>query len=88
MAKFLRRMGLANDVTVHGTARSSFRDWAGDKTRAQREVIEAALAHAVGDRTEQAYRRGDAFDKRRKLMDQWGKYCAPKPIALLPPPKV
>jgi integrase len=63
----LRRMK-AGDVTTHGF-RSSFRDWAGELTTFPREVAEAALAHAVGDETELAYRRGDALAKRRKLMD-------------------
>jgi integrase len=62
-------------ATCHGM-RSSFRDWAGDKTNHQREVIEAALAHAVGDETEAAYRRSTALAKRRKLMDDWAKFCA------------
>ncbi len=60
----LRRMG--RDLTAHGF-RSSFRDWAGDKTTFPREVAEAALAHAIGDETEQAYRRSDALEKRRTL---------------------
>ena len=68
----LRRMG--RDLTAHGV-RSSFRDWAGDKTTFPREVAEAALAHAVGDETEQAYRRSDALEKRRKLMDAWARFC-------------
>jgi integrase len=72
MAMLLRRVGL--DVTVHGF-RSTFRDWAGDQTMTQREVIEAALAHAVGDAAEQAYRRGDALEKRRELMESWADYC-------------
>jgi integrase len=62
-------------VSVHGF-RSSFRDWAGDRTAFARDVVEAALAHAVGDRTEAAYRRSDALEKRRKLMEAWAAYCA------------
>jgi integrase len=62
-------------VSVHGF-RSAFRDWAGDCTLFQRETIEAALSHVIGDRTEAAYRRGDAIEKRRKLMEAWSKYCA------------
>lgn len=69
----LRRMGL--NVTVHGF-RSSFRDWAGSETDFSREVAEAALAHIVGDKAEQAYRRGDALDKRRQLMQSLADYCA------------
>lgn len=64
----------AGDVaTAHGF-RSTCRDWAGDKTDFPREVIEAALSHKVGDKAEQAYRRGTAFEKRRKLMKAWGEY--------------
>lgn len=72
----LRRMG-RDDVTTHGF-RSTFRDWAGEKTNVQREVAEAALAHVVGDETERAYRRGDALEKRRKLMEAWADWCEPK----------
>ncbi|MGE4036985.1 MAG: tyrosine-type recombinase/integrase [Hyphomonadaceae bacterium] len=69
----LRRMKRA-DLTVHGF-RSTFRDWAAERTNFPREVAEAALAHAVGDKVEAAYRRSDLFDKRRKLMEAWGGYC-------------
>jgi integrase len=68
----LRRMKA--DVTVHGF-RSAFRDWAGERTHFPREVAEAALAHLVGDAVERAYRRGDALEKRRLLMDAWDEYC-------------
>ena len=67
----LRRMGL--DITLHGF-RSTFRDWAGDRTTFPREVAEAALAHRAGG-VEAAYRRGTAVEKRRNLMDAWAKYC-------------
>lgn len=60
-------------ATPHGF-RSSFRDWSGDCTDFPREIAEAALAHIVGDKAEQAYRRGDALEKRRALMDQWADY--------------
>lgn len=63
------------NVTTHGF-RSSFRDWAGDETDFPREVIEAALAHQVGDDVEIAYRRGDALEKRRQLMDLWASFVA------------
>ena len=63
------------DVTVHGL-RSTFRDWAAEQTNVQREVAEMALAHAIPDAVEAAYRRGDLFDKRRKLMGAWAAYCA------------
>ena len=66
--------------TTHGF-RSSFRDWAGDVAHAPREIAEEALAHAVGNQTERAYRRGDALDQRRKLMDAWSAYCGPTPSA-------
>lgn len=72
MAMLLRRMEVPN-VTVHGF-RSTFRDWAGDMTPFPREVAEAALAHKVGNAVEQAYRRADALEKRRKLMDAWAVY--------------
>ena len=66
---------LEPDLTVHGF-RSSFRDWASERTNYPREVCEMALAHAVGDKVEAAYRRGDLFDKRRRLMAEWAKFCA------------
>ena len=61
---------------MHGF-RSSFRDWAGDSTAFARDVVEAALAHAVENKTEAAYRRSDALEKRRKLMAAWAAYCDP-----------
>lgn len=72
MEMLLRRME-CDDYTVHGF-RSSFRDWAGDKTTFPREVAEAALAHIVGSAVEQAYRRGSALEKRRELMDAWSAF--------------
>jgi hypothetical protein len=72
----LRRVRmLAPGVTTHGF-RSTFRDWAGDRTTFPREVAEAAIAHSVGDETEQAYRRGTALTKRRQLMEAWAAFCA------------
>jgi integrase len=65
------------DVTPHGF-RSSFRDWAGEASTFPRELAEAALAHVVGDETERAYRRGDALEKRRKLMEAWAGYVEPR----------
>jgi integrase len=62
-------------ITVHGF-RSTFRDWAGDRTAFARDVVEAALAHAVGNRTEAAYRRSDALEKRHQLMAAWATFCA------------
>jgi integrase len=70
----LRRMG-RSDVTAHGF-RSSFRTWAAERTGFPREVVEAALAHVIGNKVEAAYQRGDLLDKRRELMARWGEYCA------------
>jgi integrase len=79
MTMVLRRMKIEG-ATVHGF-RSAFRDWAGNETHFAREVAEAALAHVIGDKAEQAYRRSDALEKRRELMDAWARYCEPKPGA-------
>jgi integrase len=76
MEMMLRRMQI-EDATVHGF-RSSFRDWAGNITTFPREVTETALSHVIGDKAEQAYRRSDALEKRRKLMEAWASYCEPK----------
>jgi integrase len=73
----LRRMGRAN-LTVHGF-RSSFRDWAAERTNFPSEVAEMALAHMVGNKVEAAYRRGDLFEKRRRLMQQWAAFCMSAP---------
>jgi integrase len=75
MQKCLRTLAYDDRATVHGF-RSAFRDWAGDRSNFQREVIEAALAHIVGDAAEQAYRRSDALEKRRRLMAAWSAYLA------------
>jgi integrase len=72
----LRRMKV--DVTAHGF-RSSFRDWSSERTATPREVAEMALAHAIGDDTEAAYRRGDLFEKRRVLMDMWANFIDTAP---------
>lgn len=74
MLMLIRRMD-KEQFTPHGF-RSSFRDWAGECTSFPREIAEAALAHVVGDETERAYRRSDALEKRRKLMDAWAKFTA------------
>jgi len=79
MLKLLERMKRA-DLTVHGF-RSSFRDWAAERTNFAREVAEAALAHVVGDKVEAAYRRGDLFEKRRRLMEAWATHCGKKMTA-------
>lgn len=73
----LRRMG--KPVTAHGF-RSTFRDWAGETTAYAREVIEHALAHQLKDKAEAAYQRGDLFDKRRRLMDDWAAFCEAAPL--------
>lgn len=73
--KSLRASSPDQAATLHGM-RSMFRDWCGDCTDYPREVAEAALAHAVGNAVEQAYRRSTALEKRRQLMNDWGRYCA------------
>lgn len=74
MLKVLERMK-RDDLTVHGF-RSSFRDWAEEQTAFGGSIAEAALGHIVGDKVEAAYRRGDLFEKRQRLMELWGAYCA------------
>ena len=73
MAMLLRRMEV--DTTVHGF-RSSFRDWSAESTGYAHVVCEMALAHAIGNKAEAAYRRGDLFEKRRQLMADWATYCS------------
>jgi integrase len=70
----LRRMG-HNGVTVHGF-RSAFRTWGSERTAFPRELLEVALAHAVGDETEQAYMRADMLARRRQLMETWAEFCS------------
>jgi integrase len=77
----LTRMGYGH-VTPHGF-RSCFRDWAGETTHHPREVIEAALAHRLKDKAEAAYARGDLFQKRRRLMEDWAKFLATPPADVL-----
>jgi len=83
MAMLLRRMKA--EITIHGF-RSTFRDWASETTGFPHEVCEMALAHTIGNKAEAAYRRGDLFDKRRKLMEAWAGYCAKKASAKVVPP--
>lgn len=78
MATLLIRMERL-DITVHGF-RSTFRDWAAERTGYENNIVEMALAHAIGNKVEAAYRRGDLFTKRTKLMADWAKYCAMKPV--------
>jgi integrase len=73
--KLIRKLMGNTKMTVHGF-RSSFRDWAAERTSFPREIAEAALAHAVPSQVEAAYRRTDFFDRRRKLMDAWADFCA------------
>jgi integrase len=74
MTMLVRRLGHA-DITVHGM-RSSFRDWVAEQRPADRDAAEAALAHVNSNETEAAYLRSDLFQRRRKLMDAWARYCA------------
>ena len=73
MTMLIRRLKVEG-ITVHGF-RSSFKDWCGEETHFPRELSEAALAHVIGDKAEQAYRRGDALEKRRALMEAWAGHC-------------
>jgi integrase len=77
MSLLLRRMG-RGDLTVHGF-RSTFSDWCAERSAFSSEVREMALAHAVGSKVEEAYRRGDLFDKRLQLAQAWAAYCAAPP---------
>lgn len=76
LSQLLKRMGQA-DITVHGF-RSSFRDWAGEKTQFGREEVEMALAHTLGSSVGREYRQGRALEKRRELLAAWADYCAGK----------
>ncbi|MGE6992107.1 tyrosine-type recombinase/integrase [Pseudomonas sp. NPDC047961] len=75
----LRRMGRGN-LTMHGF-RSTFRDWAAERTQYPREVCEMALAHKIAEGAEAAYWRGDIFEKRRALMADWAKYATQAPVS-------
>jgi integrase len=81
----LRRMNKV-EITVHGF-RSTFRDWASEQTSFPHETCEHALAHRISDKAEAAYRRGDQFEKRRKLMEAWASYCEPHKSAKVLPLK-
>jgi integrase len=72
------RMG-RDDLTAHGF-RSTFPDWAAERTNFPREVVEMALAHTIESKVEAAYRRGDLFQKRRQLMDAWARFCMNRPM--------
>jgi len=75
----LRRMN-RSDITAHGF-RSTFRDWCSERTNYPRDVAEMALAHTIGDKVEAAYRRGDLFEKRRRMMREWGKFSGKVQVA-------
>jgi integrase len=77
MLMLLRRMK-RDDLTAHGF-RSTFSDWAAERTAYPREVVEMALAHTIGNKVEAAYRRGDLFEKRRRLMADWASFCEAPP---------
>ena len=85
MSMLLRRMG-KSEITVHGF-RSTFRDWASEQTSFPHETCEHALAHRISDKAEAAYRRGDQFEKRRKLMEAWASFCEPRKSAKVLPLK-
>jgi integrase len=88
LSAVMRRMGVA--CVPHGF-RSTFRDWCSERTSYPRDVAEMALAHAIGDKVEAAYRRGDLFEKRRRMMDEWATFCArvePAKGAVVPMRKV
>ncbi|WP_298234423.1 site-specific integrase [uncultured Azohydromonas sp.] len=79
LSAVMRRMGFKDKdgrVAVPHGLRSTFRDWAAERTHYPREVAEMVLAHAVGDKVEAAYRRGDLFEKRRRLMDDWAAFLS------------
>jgi integrase len=66
---------MGHNVTAHGI-RSAFKTWGSERTNYPREIIEAALAHVIGDAAEQAYARGDMLARRRQLMESWSEYCS------------
>jgi integrase len=75
--QLLKRMG-HGDLTAHGF-RSTFKDWAAERTNYPNEVSEMALAHTISDKAERAYRRGELLEKRRRLMDDWAEFCSMVP---------
>jgi integrase len=77
------KLAAGSNITVHGL-RSTFRDWAAERSNFPREVAEMALAHAIPNAVEAAYRRGDLFEKRRRLMDAWAEFCAKAAVAAVP----
>jgi integrase len=79
LRELLRQLGHGN-ITIHGF-RSTFKDWARDRTRFDNYVVEAALAHLSGDKVERAYARSDVMEKRQQLMEAWAKFCESPPAA-------
>ena len=77
--RVLHRLG-RGDLTAHGF-RATFKTWASERTSTQNEIVEASLAHTIGGKVEQAYRRGDLFEKRRRLMVQWAAFCLSAPVS-------
>jgi integrase len=73
----LERMGRRRAITSHGF-RSTFSDWASEVSPFSSELRESALAHTIGNKAEAAYRRGDALEKRRAMMEAWAQWCEPK----------
>jgi integrase len=78
MRLMLRQLGY-DGITIHGTARASFKTWAMERTRFDNYVVEAALSHTSGDKVERAYARSDVLEKRCQLMDSWAEFCATPP---------
>jgi integrase len=82
MLELLR--GMRPGLTVHGTARSAFVDWAHECSNHPKTVIDMALAHKISDQVEASYRRGNLYQKRQLLMNSWGQYCEKAPSKVLP----
>jgi hypothetical protein len=76
LAMWLLARRLRPGITAHGTARSAFKDWAGDVAEYPDELSELQLAHNVGDETRRSYRRGSAIEKRRAMMEAWSAFCS------------
>ena len=83
MLMLLERMGRRGAITAHGF-RSAFSDWASEVSPYSSELRETALAHTIGNKAEAAYRRGDALEKRRAMMEAWAQWCEPKAANVLP----
>jgi integrase len=83
MLMLLERMGRRGSITSHGF-RSTFSDWASEVSPFSSELRETALAHTIGNKAEAAYRRGDALEERRAMMESWAQWCEPKTGNVLP----